>query len=1216
MRVNTANANGALRACLLMRCRTKDFVRNGAKVRCVVLLLSFMLSPYSAFVMSADTGGGISGAVTDQTGAVVPDTTVTALNLDTTVQQTTKTNANGFFSFTTLPVGRYEIEILREGFKPYKRTGLIIDVNAALREDITLTMGEQSEEVVVSDTAVHVETESSQMGEVVTGTQITAVALNGRSFTDLLALQPGIVPMSTQQPDSIIMAGVTVAIAPSGVLNPGNQSISGQREDANGFMVNGGDVKELMNGGTTIVPNLDSIGEFRILTNNFDAEYGNYSGGVVNVVTKSGTNRFHGSGFEFLRNTALDAKNYFSPERSKFDQNQFGGTIGGPIVKNNVFFFGDYQGTRTVQGIDTGLIPVPSLADQTGNLIDQASAFTTTQTVNGKQDTVPTMVSGSNLATLLAQKLGYAVNSGEPYYFQNCTSSTCVFPGAVIPMSAWSAPAKNLLRYIPSPNAGASEFSTGAQSQKVRDDKTSLRVDGTSKRWGQLSAYYYFDDYNVDNPYPTAVGGANVPGFNALTPGRSQLINFGDTKTFGSSTVNEFHMSFMRNSADVGTPKGGVGPSLASQGFVIGGKGIVPLDPKIEGIENVHFNSFAFGVPVTNLAQANNTFLVNDSVSRVLGTHILKAGAEVSIEQVNVRPDATLNGSFLFTGSETGSDFADFLIGVANNYNQAESLSYYGRHKYAGAFIQDSWRVKPDLTLNYGLRWELMQYWSEKYNQIPTFVLGEQSKVFTTAPTSLVYPGDAGVPNTLVPQRNRFSPRLGLAYSPSTSGGWLGRFLGGPGKTSIRAGFGMFFSVIEGNTIAIDEPQPPYGLSYTSPEPPLFDTPFVGAATGSVHVNPFPLTFPAFGYSPAHPNSSIDFSPFLPQAGMTAPPPSNTYPYTENYFLSIERQLTPNTVVNLSYVGSEAHRLLVVVSANPGNPALCLALSQPSAVAPGSPTCGPHGEDTTYVTAAGQTVNGTRSPLGPNFANDGYDASAGNSNYNALEASVRHSGNGLTLAVSYTYSKSIDQASSISDPVNPYNFNATRALSAWDIPNNLVVTYEYQLPLERLTKRAKLLTQGWAISGITRVTSGFPVTISEDADNSLQGSIPNGVNNKSIDLPDFTSGALNLNSHPPNGQPYFNTSLFAPNRLGTLGTSPRRFFHGPGSFNTDLAVLRSFHLSEAKVFQFRLETFNVFNHTQFFGPAAVGGDFSTASFGQVEKAAPPRLVQLAVKYTF
>src|SRR6202040_315669 len=330
----------------------------------------------SAFVATADTGGSVSGTVTDQTGAGVPDTTVTALNLDTTVQQTTKTNSNGAYTLTNLPVGRYEIEIIRDGFKPYKRTGLVIDINAALREDVTLTMGEQSEEVVVSDSAVHVETESSQMGEVVTGAQITAVALNGRSFPDLLALQPGIVPVSTQQPDSIVMAGVTVAIAPSGGLNPGNQSISGQREDANGFMVNGGDVKELMNGGTSIVPNLDSIAEFRILTNNFDAEYGNYSGGVINVVTKSGSNQFHGSAFDFLRNTDLDARNFFSPERSFYRQNQFGGTIGGPIKKNKLFVFGDYQETRQSQGVDTGLIPVPSLADRSGNLGDIASSLT------------------------------------------------------------------------------------------------------------------------------------------------------------------------------------------------------------------------------------------------------------------------------------------------------------------------------------------------------------------------------------------------------------------------------------------------------------------------------------------------------------------------------------------------------------------------------------------------------------------------------------------------------------------------------------------------------------------------------------------------------------------------------------------------------------------------------------------------------------------------
>src|SRR5579863_2414059 len=253
-----------------------------AKARSVRLLLALSVISCLAIAVRADTVGSISGTITDQSGAVIPDTTVSALNLDTTVIQTTKTNTNGFYNFTALPVGRYEIEILRDGFKPYKRTGLVIDLNSQLRADVSLSMGGQSEEVVVSDTAVHVETESSQMGQVVAGTEIVTVALNGRSFTDLMSLQPGIVPMSTQTPDSVAMAGASVAIAPSGGLNPGNQSISGQREDANGFLVNGGDVKELMNGGTLIVPDLDSISEFRILTNNFDAEYGNYSGGIVN----------------------------------------------------------------------------------------------------------------------------------------------------------------------------------------------------------------------------------------------------------------------------------------------------------------------------------------------------------------------------------------------------------------------------------------------------------------------------------------------------------------------------------------------------------------------------------------------------------------------------------------------------------------------------------------------------------------------------------------------------------------------------------------------------------------------------------------------------------------------------------------------------------------------------------------------------------------------
>ena len=1175
-----------------------------SNVRAVPLLVSLVLIPFLAILARAAVGGSISGTVTDQTGAVIPDATVTALNLDTTVQQSSKTNAGGFYAFTFLPVGRYEIEILREGFKPYKRTGLVIDVNTELRADVVLTMGAQSAEVIVSDTGVHIDTESTQVGEVVTGTVMTTVALNGRSFTDLLSLQPGIVPSTTQQPNSIVMAGATVAIAPSGDLNPGNQSISGQREDANGYMVNGADVKELMNGGTAIVPDLDSLAEFRILTDNFDAEYGNYSGGIVNVVTKSGTNQLHGSGFEFLRNTVLDARNYFSPESGFFRQNQFGGTVGGPIEQNKVFFFADYQGTRTSQSIDTGLIPVPSLADRRGDLSDQASSLTGT-------------VGGPYLASHLTQKLGYPVSANEPYYIPGCTSSTCVFPGAVIPEPAWSEPAKHLLHYIPGPNAGDSTFSTGSQGEQVRDDKTSFRVDGNSGSWGQLSAYYFFDNYKLNNPYPTGQGGASVPGFNALNSGTSQLISLGDTKTFGPSSVNEIHFSFMRSSNIVGQPVGGVGPSLASQGFFTGAgtPGIVPLAPSIEGVENTVFNSFVIGTPITNLQQSNNTFSVIDNFSSVLGNHTLKAGFELSFEQVNINPNPTFNGSFLFSGTETGLDFADFLIGVSTNYNQADSQHYYGRHKYAAGFVQDSWRIKPSLTLNYGVRWELMQYWSEKYNQIPTLILAEQSKVYPTAPVGILYPTDPGVPNTLVPGRNRFAPRLGLAYAPTKSNRILGKIVGGPGKTSIRTGYGIFFSVIQGNTIAFDEPQPPYGLSYTGNDT-LFATPFITASNGAVHVNPFPLTFPPLDASVAHPNPSIDFSHFEPIAGMTAPPPRNTYPYSENYFLSIQRQLSGGLLLSLSYVGSQAHHLLAVYSANPGDPSVCLALSRPSEVAPGSPTCGPSGEDTTYITGSGQIVRGTRRPLGSAFGNDDYEGSIANSNYNSFQASLRHSGKSLDLMLGYTYSKSIDQASSLADILDPFNFNATRGISAFDLKHNLVATYQYQLPLERLSSRVKLLTQGWILSGITRASSGFPVTISTDLDNSLMGSLPNGVNNHSLDLPDFISGSLNLNGSPRNGLPYFNTSLFRAPAVGTFGDSRRRFFYGPGMFNTDLALLRSLHLSESKALQFRLEAFNIFNHTEFFGPAAVNGDFSSALFGQVVKAAAPRLLQAALKFTF
>lgn len=1157
------------------------------------------LAAWLPFLLSAATTGSISGTVKDPSGAVMAGATVTATETSTNVQAKTMTDEKGFYAFPSLPVGRYSIKVEETDFGTQIRNNLQVDANGAVVVDLTMQMAEKVEEVTVLENATQVETASSQMGEVVTGTQMTSVALNGRSYTDLLALQPGIVPMSTQLPDSIVMAGASVAIAPSGDLNPGNQSISGQREDANGFMVNGGDVKELMNGGTLIVPDLDSISEFRVLTNNVNAEYGNYSGGIVNVVTKSGTNQFHGDAFDFFRNTDLDARNFYSPQRSFYRQNQFGGTLGGPIKKDKIFFFADYQGTRTAQGIDSGLIGVPTLAERAGN-------FSTP----GGGSLLTGSVSGPYLANLLSTGLGYPVQQNEPY--------SQVFPGGIVPQRVWSAPASHLLPYIPLPNDGPATFTTGAFGETVGDDKGSFRVDANNQRLGLLSAYYFYDNYTVNNPYPTGQGGANVPGFGALTLGSAELVNLGDTKTFGPSTVNEVRLSFMRDYNNVGQPSGGVGPSLASQGFVtgVGTPGIVPLAPSIEGIENTIFNSFVIGTPITNLKQANDTYSANDNVSKVWGSHTLKAGFELSLEQVNVNPNPTFNGSFLFSGSETGVDFADFLVGVASNYNQADSQSYYVRHHYYGGFAQDSWRVSSTLTLNYGVRWDRMEYWSEKYDQIPTFIPGEQSVVYPGAPPGLVYVGDKGVPNTLVPSSNRFSPRIGLAYSPDWKDGLLGKLAGGPGKTSIRAGYGIYYSVIEGNTMAIDEPQPPYGLSYTSPAPPLFAEPFRTAATGSFSGNPFPLTFPPLNASPSHPNPNVNFAQFEPIAGMTAPPPWNTYPYNENYFFSIERQFGGNTVLSLSYVGSQAHHLLLVYSANPGNPALCLALSQPSEVQPGTPTCGPFGEDTVYTTAAGQIINGTRTGLGPAYENDDYDATVGNSNYNAFELTLQHSTKNLTFLIGYTWSKSIDQASSISDPGDPYDLSATRALSSFDLPQNFVASYTYTLPFEHFIGHVKGLTGGWQISGITRISSGFPVTLESNTDNSLMGSIPNGVNNHSLDLPDYNGAPLDLNGNPRNGLPYFNVGAFSPNALGTPGNASRRSFFGPGEVNFDLALLKSFHFTEARSLEFRFEAFNAFNHANFFGPAAVNGNIDSPLFGQVVNAAPPRLVQAALKFFF
>ena len=1151
-------------------------------------------------------GGSISGTVQDPSGAVVTKATVTVTNLDRGVRQAVTVSGTGTYSFPRLPVGRYDIDVTAPGFRPYRRANITVDVNSALLVDAILLVGVSSETVTVKESAVRTETASTQLGDVITSSNLAGLPLNGRSYTDLLALQPGVLPATTITSLTVQGLGQSV-FSPSGDLNPGTLSINGQRESANGFMVNGADAEETGSMAAAVIPNLDSIAEFRILSANFDAQYGKYTGGQINVITKSGTNRFHGDVFEFLRNTDLDARNYFSPTRGTFIQNQFGGTAGGPIERGKLFFFSDYQGTRQIQGSDTGLISVPSLPDRTGDLFDQASSLTGT-------------VNGPYWANQLSQKLGYGVATGEAYYTPGCTNpSQCVLPNASLPQSAWSAPAQSLLQYIPAPNLPRGVFSTSAYDQILSDDKIGERIDAHTA-WGLILGYYSFDNYTENNPYPTAQGGANVPGFNGLYTGRAQLAVLGNTKTIGDHAVNDFRFSYTRDANDLGRPAGGLGVSLASQGFVTGEGtlGIVPLAPQNQGVENIFFNNFTIGSVPDRFYQINNDFEWSDNFSQIAGRHAINLGVLLDYDQIDTHPYADLNGSFNFYGTETGLDFADFLLGIPSQYTQNDLRSFYGRNKYVGLYAEDSWRLRPNLTFNYGLRWDRIEPWYEKYNNNITFVPGEQSLVFPTAPTGIVYPGDPGISRTLSPPGDRdFAPRFGLAYSPHLrQDSFLGKIMGGADKTSIRAGFGIFYAAIQGETLGLISDNAPYGFTYTSPAPPLFATPFVDAATGYVEGQRFPAQLASLNVSRRNPDTTIDFSQFEPIGAIPGYKSTNTIPYTEQYMLSLQRQIGTNTLLTINYVGNQAHHLLVLAAANPGNPALCLSLSQLGDVAPGSPTCGPFGENAVYTSASGQVINSTRGPLGPAFGSVSYQTSIGNSNYNALQTSLRHTSGSMQMFVSYTYSKSIDQSSNLGDQVNPLDPNLSRELSSFDMRQDFVTSYTYWMPLQRLFRADNRWTEGWSMSGITRYSTGFPVTFYNYEDTSLLGTQGNGINNLAVDELEHVPGPLGLNHNPRNGRPYFNTALFSLPVRGSVGNGRRRFFSGPGIDNYDLTLQKSLRLTESKLFEFRFETFNAFNHAQFYGPASVDADISSETFGQVVGAAPPRLLQIASKIIF
>ncbi len=1203
----------------------------GNRYRWMSSTVSFVLILlFSSYLVRADVTGSIQGVVRDRTQAAIGGAKVTVTNAQTNFRQETTSAADGSYRFLALPAGNYQLTATSAGFREFNATDVVVKVNDQLQVDIMLQVGSVSERVTITANAVQVQTENTQLGDVIDSKKMLALPLNGRSFVDLLGLQAGVAPgtAETIQQDRPV----------SGILNPGNISVNGQRETANAYLVNGGDVSEGRNLGAGMVPNLDSIEEFRLITNSFDAEYGKFSGAVVNAITKSGTNGFHGDVFEFLRNDKLDAKNYFAPSKSELRRNQFGYAAGGPFWKNKLFWFSDYQGTRQVQGAETGLVSVPSADQRQGNF-DPA---TLTGTIDGPY-----------WAQVLSQRLGYTVAQGEPYSFVGCGSTDpvagCVFPNGVIPQTAWSTPATNILPFIPAPTIPGTDtnnYSDNSQKTTANDNKIGERVDFNNQKTGNWSWYYHLDNSNVQS---ALAGFANVPGFPTVTPSRAQQFVMSNAKTVGATAVNEARISFFRNVLHKDSPAGSFA-SLSSLGFVTGAGtlGIIPLAGYKEYVPQTSFSNLGLniGVPTLDTFQPNTTYMVSDVFSKSQGKHTWKFGGEFRYLQVNERNFANPHGGFTFDGTVTGADFADFILGATSTigangpYTQAAEQFLDSRTRYGGAFAQDSWKVKSNLTLNLGLRWEVSMPWYDTQGKIQTFNPGQTSTLFPLSPAGLVFPGDPGIPKTLAPTKyNNIGPRLGLAYSPGFSDGVLGKIFGGPGKTSIRAAYGLYYTSVEDLNLFYEVADAPFGLYWTSPLSVMFDEPFRVRATGQSLGQRFPFTAPVPG---APSNKTLDFSVYEPFNFFPGYDTHNKLPYAEHFNLSIQRELSKSTVLTLAYVGTEGHRLITQRDANPGSAALCQQLTAQGAIdvtAGLTLGCGPGNENDVFqlptATVPCDTLSPTPLPgcvystrqqiLTPNFCPGGAQVCYGSSNtntltsansiYNSAQITVERKASDFTFLAAYTFAKGLDDSSAFNDLVNFENPKLSRGLSSSDIRHNFVVSYIWAVPFDRAFGNApKRLTQGWQIQGITRFSTGFPIQMNQgDGDASLAGS-------SATDMPNLIGKVVTVNprkSNPDcptldNTGCFFLPNAFAVNAdLGTFGTANRRFFHGPGFNNTDFGISKRTVIRENYAFDLRFELFNIFNHAQFVNP---GGNITGSSFGIVTNARDPRIGQVSAKF--